>query len=64
MPKAEEKIAKHTLNLYEGDYRKIQELYPEVGAGAVIRKLVRNHIVKVEASGQGAPAIRDGEIQL
>lgn len=48
MSKAEEKLVKHTLNLYEGDYRKIQTLYPDIGAGAVIRRIVRNFIKRVE----------------
>lgn len=35
---------KHTLNLYEGDFARLQELYPETGASIVIRTLVRKHI--------------------
>lgn len=39
-------LQKHTLNLYAGDYARIQELFPEVGAGIVIRRLVRNFLDK------------------
>ena len=47
--KAEEDLTKHTLNLFPGDYAKLQELYPDLGAGPVIRRLVRDFINKVEA---------------
>lgn len=48
--KAEENLSKHTLNLYEGDYSRIQELYPEMGAGAIIRRLVRDFITRIESA--------------
>lgn len=35
---------KHTLNLFEGDFARLQELYPDAGASLVIRTLVRRHI--------------------
>lgn len=42
-------ISKHTLNLYAGDYAKLQALYStRVGAGKIIRDIVRAHIRKVE----------------
>lgn len=44
-----EAISKHTLNLYAGDYRKLQEMYPETGAAIIIRKIIRMQIVKIEA---------------
>lgn len=31
---------KHTIRLREGDYLRLQQLYPKTGANAVIRKLV------------------------
>ena len=42
-------LHKHTLNLYQGDYAKIQELFPDIGAGVVIRKVVRNYVETIEA---------------
>lgn len=51
MPKADEELTKHTLNLYEGDYEKLRELYPDVGAGAIVRRIVRRFIEQVEAQG-------------
>lgn len=47
-------IHKHTLNLYAGDYEKIRDLYPDIGAGAVIRRLVRDYIEKIEAGSESA----------
>lgn len=43
----DENLTKHTLHLFEGDMKKLQDLYPDVGAAAVIRKLVRSHIDKI-----------------
>lgn len=52
MAKAEEEgLQKHTLNLFAGDYEKLRELYRDVGAGAIIRRIVRKFIEQVEASG-------------
>lgn len=43
----DDNLQKHTLHLFEGDMKKLQDLYPEIGAAAVIRKLVRSHIDKI-----------------
>lgn len=53
MPKAEDDLSKHTLNLFAGDYAKIQSCYPDVGAAVIIRRIIRSFIEKTEA-GQGA----------
>jgi hypothetical protein len=47
MPKNNEPLQKHTLFLFEGDYQRIQELYPEVGGAVIIRQIIRNHLNKV-----------------
>jgi len=46
-----EDLQKHTLNLYAGDYEKIQFFYPDIGASVVIRKMLRSYIAKIEAQG-------------
>lgn len=46
-----ESLQKHTLNLFEGDYEKLRGYYPDVGAGAVVRRLVRKYIEQIELSG-------------
>lgn len=48
--KAEDDLTKHTLNLFPGDYARLQELYPETGAGPVIRRIIRDFIAKVDAA--------------
>jgi len=41
-------IQKHTMNLYAGDYPKLQVLYPRIGAAKAIRDIVHAHIRKIE----------------
>lgn len=50
MRKREERpLSKHTLNLYLGDYNKLQALYStRVGAAKIIREIVHAHIRKIE----------------
>lgn len=54
-------LHKHTLNLFEGDYAKLQDMFPDMGAGAVIRRIVRTFINRVEEKGV---AIVDAEIDV
>jgi hypothetical protein len=57
-------IEKHTLNLYAGDYAKLQALYPvRIGAAKIIRDIVHAHIRSIEESAaQRMPLIHDLEI--
>lgn len=48
MTKKIEELEKVTLNLYPGDFSRLRDLYQDVPAGLVVRKLVRAHIEKVE----------------
>lgn len=50
MRKREEReIRKHTLNLYAGDYEKLQALYSSrIGAAKVIRDLVHAHLITIK----------------
>lgn len=45
--KSNEPLKKHTMLLYDGDYERLQDLYPEVGASIIIRKIVRDYLNKV-----------------
>jgi hypothetical protein len=47
-------LQKVTLSLYEGDFNRLRELKPELGAARVIRLLVRQFIQKVEAKTNDA----------
>lgn len=55
-------ITKHTLNLYAGDYTRLQELYSSrIGAAKIIRDIIRAHIRKVEEdAAQKLPLLEKG----
>lgn len=56
MPNDETDLQKHTLNLFSGDYARLQELYPDIGAGPVIRRLIRQFIQQAEQPGESPAA--------
>ncbi len=56
MSKSEE-LQKVTMNLFEGDYAKVQALYPEVGAGPIIRQVLRAWLDKIESGEAAAPTV-------
>lgn len=45
-----EPMQKHTLNLFEGDFEKLQREYPDIGAAAIIRRLIRKHLEDREST--------------
>jgi len=53
--KEEFPLQKVTLNLFDGDMSKLQELYPIIGGSKVIRLLVRAHIKAIEARTENLP---------
>jgi len=59
-------ISKHTLNLYAGDYIKLQALYStRIGAAKIIRDIVRAHIRKIEEdAAQKLPLVGDLDVEL
>lgn len=48
--KADGDLSKHTLNLFPGDYNRLQELFPDIGAGPIIRRLVHDYLDRVESA--------------
>jgi hypothetical protein len=54
-------LSKHTLNLFPGDYAKLQQFYPDIGAATIIRRIVRTFINRVEEKGL---AVVDAEINV
>lgn len=56
MPKKDDDLAKHTLNLYAGDYAALQDLYPDVGAAVIIRRIVRSFVQQCEKNGASISA--------
>jgi hypothetical protein len=56
-------ITKHTLNLYAGDYAKLQNLYStRIGAAKIIRDIVHAHIRKIEEDAAQKLPLLDTEI--
>lgn len=45
--KSDYPLEKQTLNLRKGDFARLQELHPQLGAGRVVRELVVAHIDRV-----------------
>ncbi len=45
--KSDEPLSKHTLLLFEGDYERLQSLYPDIGAAVIVRKIVHEYLAKV-----------------
>jgi hypothetical protein len=43
------RLHKHCVRLYEGDYAKLQEMFPELGANTVIRRIIHAYVQKNEA---------------
>jgi len=56
-----EDLQKHTLNLFRGDYDALALLFPDLGAGPVIRQLVHDFLKRAEAQASEAP---DVEVKL
>lgn len=60
-----EPLARHSIKLFAGDFEYLQDLYPRLGAGKVIRELVRKHIsVAKEAAAQKTTTVELGEFNL
>lgn len=51
MPRSDCELQKHTLNLFPGDYAKLQTFYPDIGAATIIRRLVRKYVEQIEEKG-------------
>lgn len=41
-------LQKHTLNLFKGDFEKLQSWYSALGASKIVRELVRAQVRRVE----------------
>lgn len=45
-------LQKHTLNLFAGDYDRLALLFPDTGAGPIIRQLVREFLSRAEVAAE------------
>jgi len=52
MAKLSDDLEKVTLNLFEGDMARIRDMYPDVGASVIIRRIVRNFIQAAEPKAE------------
>lgn len=50
-------LSKHTLNLFEGDYQRVKDLYPQGDAATIIREVLRAFLDRVEAASSTPPDI-------
>lgn len=41
-------LQKHTLNLFPGDYDKLRNYYPDIGASTIIRRIVRKFVEQID----------------
>ena len=48
-------LQKHTLNLFPGDYAKLQDLYSDIGAATIIRRVIHAFIEQIEKTGDKGP---------
>jgi hypothetical protein len=48
MPHEKEDLQKHTLHLFTGDFKRLNEMYPKASASAIVRKLVHAHLSKID----------------
>ena len=64
--KEDHAITKHTLNLYAGDYYRLQGLYSSrIGAAKIIRDIIRAHIRKIEEdAAQKFPLIDELDLEV
>ncbi len=62
MAKTSSKLKKHTVNLFEGDLERLEDLYPNVDKGVALRQILRAHIKQIDARVQRVPL--DLEVDL
>ena len=51
MPRNKTELQKHTLNLCPGDYAKLQQYYPDIGAATIIRMIVHKFVEQIDEHG-------------
>lgn len=54
---SKEPLTKHTLLLFEGDFARLGDLHPEVGASVMVRTIVRKYLDKVDPPTKDLPKI-------
>lgn len=50
-----EPLEKRIVNFFKGDFDKLRDLHPRIGASKAVRLLVRDHINRAEGKVETAP---------
>lgn len=50
-------LQKHTLNLYIGDFDKLNRFFPDADTSVIIRDLIHDLVVRMEAKEQKMPDV-------
>lgn len=62
--KSNQPLQRVTLNLFDGDYLAMTDLYPDLTAGVAIRVLIHKHIKEVQERSNAAALPATTEINL
>lgn len=56
-------LQKHTTLLFKGDFARLGELYPDLGASVMLRHILRKHLEKFESVERSQlPMIEDLDV--
>lgn len=59
--KSEERpLTKHTLHLFEGQYERLKDLFPDVSTAHMIRRILEDFLLRAEPSKKWEPPPRIG----
>lgn len=57
-------IVKHKVGLYEGDFEKLQILFPKQGASSALRTILRNFLNRIEATPSQIDINIDSDVEI
>lgn len=64
MPRPKSDLTSHHINLYRGDFERLQELFPATQPGVLIREIIRGTIKRIEAGTEKIVEGIDIEVKL
>lgn len=51
-PKSSVPMTEHKIRLFQGDFDRLNVLFPALGSGPAVRKLVRNFLNQIESANK------------
>lgn len=54
-----EKLEKHVLRLYEGDFVRLASYYPELGPSVAVRRIIRAQLNNLDSKVDEAPEMKE-----